>query len=149
MRWRFIDPNNRPEIAEREAIIAKIDSWWRTFQERTADLSALFSRKVEWDLAEWMWQHLQDIDPKLMWEFGPAVGKKGHRLVITPEDRHDLRPLVREILAQIKAELFSRKNVATVATGGYARLLASELPEIAVIHPHLTLEGLRIGGNLN
>ena len=59
------------------------------------------------------------------------------------------RGLVREILARIRAEQFSRKKVAVVATGGYARLIASQLPEVAVIHPHLTLEGLRIVGNLN
>ena len=59
------------------------------------------------------------------------------------------RGLVREILAQIRAEQFSRKKVAVVATGGYARLIGSQLPEVAVIHPHLTLEGLRIVGNLN
>ena len=59
------------------------------------------------------------------------------------------RGLVREILAQIKAEQFSRKIVATVATGGYARFIASQLPEVGMIHPHLTLEGLRIVGNLN
>ena len=59
------------------------------------------------------------------------------------------RGLVREILAQIRAEQFSRKKVAVVATGGYARLIASQLPEVAAIHPHLTLEGLRIVGNLN
>jgi len=59
------------------------------------------------------------------------------------------RGLVREILTRIKAEQSSRKKVAIVATGGYARLIASQVPEIAVIHPHLTLEGLRIVGNLN
>jgi type III pantothenate kinase len=59
------------------------------------------------------------------------------------------RGLVREILAQIRAEQFSRKKVVVVATGGYARLIASQLPEVAVIHPNLTLEGLRIVGNLN
>jgi type III pantothenate kinase len=57
--------------------------------------------------------------------------------------------LVREILARIKAEQFSRMKVAVVATGGYARLIASQLPEVGVVHPHLTLEGLRIVGNLN
>ena len=59
------------------------------------------------------------------------------------------RGLVREILAQIRTEEFSRKKVLVVATGGYARLIAHQLPEVAVIHPHLTLEGLRIVGNLN
>ena len=59
------------------------------------------------------------------------------------------RGLVREILTRIKAEQFSHKKVAVVATGGYARLVASQMPEVAVIHPHLSLEGLRIVGNLN
>ena len=59
------------------------------------------------------------------------------------------RGLVREILAEIRAEQFSRKKVVVVATGGYARLIASQLSEVAAIHPHLTLEGLRIVGNLN
>jgi type III pantothenate kinase len=59
------------------------------------------------------------------------------------------RGLVREILARIRAEQFSRKKVVVVATGGYARLIAEGLREVSVIHPHLTLEGLRIVGNLN
>jgi len=59
------------------------------------------------------------------------------------------RGLVREILARIKAEQLSRKKVAVVATGGYARLIASQVPEVGMVHPHLTLEGLRIVGNLN
>jgi type III pantothenate kinase len=59
------------------------------------------------------------------------------------------RGLVREILARIKAEQFSRNKVAVVATGGYARLIASRVPEVAAICPHLTLEGLRIVANLN
>jgi type III pantothenate kinase len=59
------------------------------------------------------------------------------------------RGLVREILARIKAEQFWRKKVHVVATGGYARLIARRLREIGVVHPHLTLEGLRIIANLN
>ena len=59
------------------------------------------------------------------------------------------RGLVREILARVRAEQFSRKKVVVVATGGYARLIAGKIPEIGAIHPHLTLEGLRIVGNLN
>jgi type III pantothenate kinase len=61
------------------------------------------------------------------------------------------RGLVREILAQITAERFPsrRRGIHVVATGGYARLIARRLPEIGVVHPNLTLEGLRIVGNLN
>jgi type III pantothenate kinase len=59
------------------------------------------------------------------------------------------RGLVREILARIKVEQFPRKKGYVIATGGYARLIAGRLPEIGVIRPHLTLEGLRIIANLN
>jgi type III pantothenate kinase len=59
------------------------------------------------------------------------------------------RGLVRELLGRIRAEQFPRKKVFVVATGGYAPLIAGRLPEIGVIRPHLTLEGLRIVANLN
>jgi len=59
------------------------------------------------------------------------------------------RGLVREILARVRAEQFLRKKLYVVATGGYARLIAGQLPEIGAIRPHLTLEGLRIVANLN
>jgi len=59
------------------------------------------------------------------------------------------RGLVREILSQIRAEQFPRKKVHVVATGGYARLIARGLPEMGLVHPNLTLEGLRIVANLN
>jgi type III pantothenate kinase len=59
------------------------------------------------------------------------------------------RGLVREVLARITAEQFSHKKVIIVATGGYARLIAGWVPEITVMRSHLTLEGLRIVGNLN
>jgi type III pantothenate kinase len=36
-----------------------------------------------------------------------------------------------------------------VATGGYADLIAAKLPELSSVHPTLTMEGLRIIGNLN
>ena len=59
------------------------------------------------------------------------------------------RGLVREILAQITKEVFSRRKVKIVATGGYAKLIADPLPEIEAVHPNLTLEGLRIVANRN
>jgi type III pantothenate kinase len=59
------------------------------------------------------------------------------------------RGLVREILARVREEQFPRKKVHVVATGGYAQLIARELPEIETVHPHITLEGLRIVANLN
>jgi type III pantothenate kinase len=59
------------------------------------------------------------------------------------------RGLVREIIAQIKAERFSQKKVHVIATGGYAELISARLPEIDAVHHDLTLEGLRIVANLN
>lgn len=59
------------------------------------------------------------------------------------------RGLVGEIIARIKAERFPRRTVHVIATGGYARLIAAKLKAISAIHPHLTLEGLRVVANLN
>jgi len=55
----------------------------------------------------------------------------------------------REILARIRAEQFPSGKLHVVATGGYARLIAAQLPEITAVRAHLTLEGLRIMANLN
>jgi len=59
------------------------------------------------------------------------------------------RGLVREIVARIQEQEFRNRKPKVVATGGYARLIAAGLPEIGEVHPNLTLEGLRIVGNLN
>jgi type III pantothenate kinase len=59
------------------------------------------------------------------------------------------RGLVKQILAEIRREISPRKKIKIVATGGYAELIAGRMPEIEFVHPGLTLEGLRIIGNLN
>lgn len=59
------------------------------------------------------------------------------------------RGLVREILVRLTAENFPRKRPRLIATGGYAQLIARQLPEIEAVHPNLTLEGLRIVANRN
>jgi len=59
------------------------------------------------------------------------------------------RGLVKEILQRISTEAFGRQRAQVIATGGYARLIAAQLPEIEAVHPDLTLEGLRIIGTLN
>jgi len=56
---------------------------------------------------------------------------------------HGYRGLVRELIAELKREL-RVKRLPVVATGGYARLMASKLPEISAMEPNLTLEGLRL-----
>jgi type III pantothenate kinase len=59
------------------------------------------------------------------------------------------RGLVREILMRVGRENFPRRKPRIVATGGYAQLIARDLPEIGAVHPNLTLEGLRIIANRN
>jgi len=56
---------------------------------------------------------------------------------------HGYCGLVRELLMRLKSELKARR-LPVVATGGYARLMAAELPEISAVEPGLTLEGLRL-----
>jgi len=36
------------------------------------------------------------------------------------------------------------KRLPVIATGGYAKLIASKMPEISAVRPDLTLEGLRL-----
>jgi type III pantothenate kinase len=61
---------------------------------------------------------------------------------------HGYRGLVRGILTEIRAELRARRLVVA-ATGGYGEMIAAGIREITHVHPHLTLEGLRLIGNLN
>lgn len=56
---------------------------------------------------------------------------------------HGYRGLVRELIGELKRELRAKK-LPVVATGGYARLIATKLPEISAVRPDLTLEGLRL-----
>lgn len=53
------------------------------------------------------------------------------------------RGLVRELLQAVLNEP-DCSGACVVATGGYARLIASELPEIQIVDPTLTLEGVRL-----
>ncbi len=59
------------------------------------------------------------------------------------------RGLVREIIGRIRAESFPLGKVRVIATGGYAELIARQLPEIEAVHDGLTLDGLRLIANLN
>ncbi len=87
--------------------------------------------------------------PKLtLREPASAIGKTTRAAMLSGAI-HGYRGLVREILAQIRAESFARQKVHVVGTGGYAGLIARQLPEIAAVHPGLTLEGLRLIANRN
>jgi type III pantothenate kinase len=56
---------------------------------------------------------------------------------------HGYRGLVRELITELKREL-RVKRLPVVATGGYAKLIASKLSEISAVEMNLTLEGLRL-----
>lgn len=53
------------------------------------------------------------------------------------------RGLVRELIEDLKREL-KAKRLPVVATGGYAKLISAEVPEISAVDANLTLEGLRL-----
>lgn len=53
------------------------------------------------------------------------------------------RGLVKEIVEKVGRELDAPRGVRLVATGGYAELIAREIPGLTV-HPQLTLVGLQI-----
>jgi type III pantothenate kinase len=52
------------------------------------------------------------------------------------------RGLVRELISGLRAEL-GAPRLPVVATGGYARLMARGVPEMGIVDPLLTLDGLR------
>lgn len=101
MRWLFADLEDKREAAERTAVLKRVDRWWDAFAERRRDLEAFFTNAAsDWELTQWMQDHLQAVDPNLMWEFGPGLQQRGRRLVITPETQRQLRPLVNAILSR-------------------------------------------------
>lgn len=59
------------------------------------------------------------------------------------------RGMVRGILEALRRELGNPPTLRVIATGGDAAWIASGLPEIEAVDEDLTLEGLRLVGNLN
>jgi type III pantothenate kinase len=75
-------------------------------------------------------------------EVKSAIGKSTeHAMLVGAVQGY--RGLVRELIGELKRELRANK-LPVVATGGYAKLIAAKLPEISVVAPDLTLEGLRL-----
>ncbi len=87
--------------------------------------------------------------PKISLLEPPSVIGKSTRHAMLAGAVHGYRGLVRQILEEIKAELKWKKKLRVVATGGYAELIAAGLPDISLVQPELTLDGLRIIGTLN
>ena len=75
-------------------------------------------------------------------EVKTAVGRSTEQAMLIGAV-HGYRGLVRELIAELKREL-KVKHLPVVATGGYAKLIASKLPEISAVEPNLTLDGLRL-----
>lgn len=86
--------------------------------------------------------------PKITLTEPPSVIGKSTRHGMLAGAVFGYRGLVRGILSEIQAELNVRR-LKIVATGGYAELIAKGVPEIADVHPNLTLEGLRLIGRRN
>ena len=59
------------------------------------------------------------------------------------------RGMVRGILEALRKELGNPATLRIIATGGDAKWIASGVPEIEAVDEDLTLEGLRLLGNLN
>ena len=87
--------------------------------------------------------------PRIRLREPPAAIGKSTRDAMLAGAVHGYRGLVRQILLEIARELGAGKRLRVVATGGYAELIASGLPEIQSVQPNLTLEGLRLIGSLN
>ncbi|MDQ2918840.1 MAG: type III pantothenate kinase, partial [Verrucomicrobiota bacterium] len=87
--------------------------------------------------------------PKLILREPRAAIGKTTRDAMLAGAIYGYRGLVREILRTICTEFSTRKRVRVIATGGYAQLIARQMPEIEAVRPGLTLEGLRIVANLN
>jgi type III pantothenate kinase len=75
-------------------------------------------------------------------EMSAVIGKNTEQAMLIGAV-HGYRGLIRELLMELKTELNCAK-LPVVATGGYAKLIARKLPEIATVNPLLTLEGLRL-----
>jgi type III pantothenate kinase len=75
-------------------------------------------------------------------EIREAIGKSTEQAMLIGAV-HGYRGLIRELLVELKRALRARR-LPVVATGGYAQLLASKIPEITAVTPSLTLEGLRL-----
>ncbi|MEO8428000.1 MAG: type III pantothenate kinase [Verrucomicrobiota bacterium] len=75
-------------------------------------------------------------------EVSKVVGKNTEQAMLIGAV-HGYRGLVRELIAELKREL-KASRLPVVATGGYAKLIASKLHEITAVEPLLTLEGLRL-----
>lgn len=87
-----------PSISQKQK--DQVDKWWANFITNSSNLISSIhegSDKGVDGIVKWIKSNLQLIHTEIMWEIGPGI-KKPHRLVITPEFKSYLRPLVNYIL---------------------------------------------------
>jgi type III pantothenate kinase len=80
--------------------------------------------------------------PRIDLEEPVQVIGKSTRAAMLAGAVYGYRGLVRQIVTEIVAQLPGKAKI--VATGSYAPLIAAKLPELQIVDPELTLEGLRI-----
>ena len=102
MRLKYIFPSSPAEDEARRKLEARIDHWWQDFAARAKDLPQAFRGKLKFDFTTWTQNHIHDIHPEIMWEFGPGV-RGGERLAISAEANFVLQPLVDLILERAPA----------------------------------------------
>jgi len=75
-------------------------------------------------------------------ETDAIIGRSTHEAMLIGAVQ-GYRGLIRTLLSSLRKEL-GAANLPVVATGGYAKLMARDMPEITAVDPRLTLEGLRL-----
>lgn len=105
MRWILADPKNAEEQQWKQHVTVATERWWRAFQANATSIAACFSKPNSFDIVQFMDDNLHAIDHRLCWEYGPArrshnAQAGGHRLVITPEAEHWLRPMLNFVLSR-------------------------------------------------
>ncbi len=93
-------------------------------------------------MTEYLHEKTALLPPIKIREIQRPIGKSTEEAMLVGAV-HGYRGLVRELILELKRELKVRR-LPVIATGGYAQLLASKLPEITAVDPLLTLEGLRL-----
>ena len=145
MRWEYPDPSDAAEARQRERVTAAMDRWWEAFATNADAIDAHFTKGAAFDLPQFTNSFLNDVVEGLCWEYGPAVAKPGHRLVITPEGTHARRPLVRELLRRAPSlprwefypgRLPERPEVAFAVAEQIARFKADDVMVRAALGDH-------------
>lgn len=100
MRWKYLIPATDADQATRGDALRAMDAWWDAFSENADALDAYYTDSREFDVVGFTRRWLAPVPGDLCWEYGPSIAGEGHRLIITPEGDHALRPMVDELIAR-------------------------------------------------